>query len=703
MRASKRIIASLLGLLLGTALSAGEKLYLQSGEVTLTEGNAGRSSLAQTLGGVNEEVSLKTQFFIVQFKNRITYQDQKFLKENGVEIFRYLPADALIVKAPRQLLKTLKMLNPSLRTFVPYFPRWRMSSQLFKSPYKKVLVRFFSEKKAKKALNTLESFGQVKEALGKSVVMDQVAFSQLENIAAIESVEWVQPYQDLKVLDVTAQELLNQSELDEPEVLRDPRNATGFETGTKVMDFEAAWNEGFTGEGQIVAMADTGLDKGSLDTVFEDFQGAILDGLVFGMFSKNWGDPMGHGTHVAGSVLGRGIASSGIFKGGAYGAQMVVESMWSKMLNNLTVPPELKDLFQPAYDKGARIHTNSWGKNNYGGYDNFAEQVDEFMWEHPDMLILFAAGNSGEDLDKDGRIDEGSVGSPATAKNAMAVGASENYLLEGGIQKALGELKGGRSWSVEPLKSDRLSDNAGGIAAFSSRGPTEDGRLKPDVVAPGTNIVSVCSSVEGASSLWGHYNEDYCYSGGTSMATPLAAGAVAILREVLVKKYERTNPSAALLKALILHTADDLYPGQFGEIGKENGQEILTPGPNIDQGFGRVNVAGFVDLSHLSLVEDNQVGVATGEEKVYNLPVPSHSLTLVYTDAPGAPAAEKQLTNNLDVEVTFEDGSTARLSDNVNNFEYLYNSPKAFASVKVIGVQVPMGKDGKQPYALIVE
>src|SRR5690606_28622322 len=140
-------------------------------------------------------------------------------------------------------------------------------------------------------------------------------------------------------------------------------------------------------------------------------------------------------------------------------------------------------------------------------------------WDHPDMLILFAAGNDGADRNRDGRIDPGSVSPPATAKNSLSVGASENYELRGGIQEKIGKLNP-RNWGVEPIASDTVSNNPNGLVAFSARGPTTDGRIKPDVVAPGSNILSNCSKVPESGELWGRYNDKHCFSGGTSMSTP---------------------------------------------------------------------------------------------------------------------------------------------------------------------------------------
>jgi serine protease AprX len=363
-------------------------------------------------------------------------------------------------------------------------------------------------------------------------------------------------------------------------------------------------------------------------------------------------------------------------------------------------------MFQPAYDDGSRVHSNSWGSpRDLGAYTGMSQQVDEFMWNNPEYLILFAAGNSGVDEDKDGRIDEGSVSSPGTAKNALTVGASENYLLEGGIQRTLGELLGGEPWGTEPLASDRLSDDEAGLAAFSSRGPTRDGRLKPEIVAPGTNIVSVCSRVEDATKLWGNYDENYCYAGGTSMSTPITAGGAAVARQFLAEEMNISSPSAALVKGLLMHSAHNLFPGQYGDRGKSSGQELLVDGPNVHQGFGRLDMEAATNKSALYELVDNKQGLAVGERFQTTVTLEDSKplrVTLVYTDAPADPSVSRTLVNNLDLKVIMN-GQELLADSTVNNHEQIVlSSISGEVRVEVVAKNVPMGKNGKQPFALVI-
>jgi subtilisin family serine protease len=393
---------------------------------------------------------------------------------------------------------------------------------------------------------------------------------------------------------------------------------------------------GLRGTGQVVAVADTGLDTGNITNFDDDNDGSIdedpIDGIDndgdglededdqnhadFGNRIENiyawWDDNAadvnsGHGTHVAGSVLGNGSESGGRYRGTAPEAQLVFQAM-EHNTQGLYVPFDLKLLFQQAYDdpSNPRIHTNSWGHDAYGEYDYAAVDVDEFMWNNKDMVILFAVGNSGGDYgpdgtprsgDEDGEVDMDSIGSPATAKNCISVGASENreptfsYQNWGSSFNDWGEL-----WPADfpedPVESDHVSDYdfglREGMAAFSSRGPCNDSRIKPDVIAPGSAIISTKSS-QTPGTLWGPFgNPSYCYSGGTSMATPLTAGAVAIIRQYYTD-VEAITPSGALLKATLINGATDML-GQYTTGGDGDGNGAAEPIPNEHEGWGKVDL-----------------------------------------------------------------------------------------------------------------
>lgn len=721
----------IVSLIVSSAALAGDRLRLRSGEVDLTNASQATSVLtlphfeatadeeAQTanLGrpewvGTKEKRPSKkadartVRHFIVQMNDKLANEDFINFKSMKLEIIRYIPDDAVVVAGTARQAQVLAKSSNRIRAITLYRPEWKLAPELGTSsifsgdPVAITVVRLFPDQDVKALATTLKhSKVKVKSASGRTLIVESKR-SLLQALAVLDPVEWIEPAPTIE-LPWYKDDTMRFHMMATP---GDYSDITGYESGTKLMKMDSVWARGFAGAGQTVGYADTGMDTGDITTLHPDFKGRVPSGDIFGLFSKSWEDPMGHGTHVSGSVASDGTASGGKIKGGANLATLAPQSMWSPMLENLSVPSKLKDMFGKAYAEGARVHTNSWGAASaVGVYDSMAQQVDEFVNANPDFLILFAAGNAGEDLDKDGRIDGNSIGTPGTAKNALTVGASKNLVAKGGIQAKMMDLREGKTkWGVEPIASSQLSENEKGMAAFSSRGPTADGRLKPEIVAPGTNILSTRSHNPKAEVLWGAYNDQYVWSGGTSMATPLAAGAAAVVREYLVKDRKIASPSAALLKAVMMHTAEDLFPGQFGAIGVSHGQEYATVRPNMDEGYGRVDVEKATTLAS-SLLVDERVGLGPSEKHMYPVTLAKStelSATLVYSDAAGAAAASKALVNDLDLAIIDASGKRYELNDHINNNEHLAVSlPAGTYQIEVRGANVPMGK---QAYALIV-
>ncbi len=363
---------------------------------------------------------------------------------------------------------------------------------------------------------------------------------------------------------------------------------------------------------------------------------------------------------------------------------------------------------QQAFDRGERIYLAGRGIADAGSYGIDSRAIDGFVWEHPEMLVVAAAGNAAVDLNPaDGVVDAGSVGSPATAKNALSVGAAEGRTDVARVWRD--------SWpedfAVEPIALDRMAqaDGPQGLAAFSGRGPCADGRIKPDLVAPGTFIV-VPRPVGAADVGWGvAANTNEIYVGGTGVAAEQVADAARRVRQWLAEQRGLASPSAALVKALLVAGARDLAPGQYGTGPK---QEIPAGRPNPAQGFGLLDVARAVqpgDGEGLDL-HDAQ-GLAPSAADVYELDAGQAGghfvLVLAYADFGAAPAAGKQLVNDLDLTVKTPSGAVLHANgrsgpDDVNNVEMIeFEADEAGAYLaRVEARAVPMG--GSQPYALVV-
>ena len=465
------------------------------------------------------------------------------------------------------------------------------------------------------------------------------------------------------------------------------------------------------GSGQIVAVADTGLDD-----QHPDFAGRILRMVARGR-PNDTSDPNGHGTHVAGSVLGDGADSHGQIKGAAPQAQLFFQSLLDANGRLGGLPVDLNDLFQEAYDAGARIHNDSWGAELGSTYTLNSEEVDDFIHAHPDMLVVIAAGNAGTAAapkkSAAGFVDWLSINSPASCKNALTVGASRSDRADGAFSsKTWGEL-----WSsnfpADPIAAKNVSGDPQGLAAWSSRGPTDDRRIKPDLVAPGTDIASARSSLAPAANYWGPHPvfPTYAFDGGTSMAAPLVAGCAALVRQYYVAT-RGIEPSAALLKATLINSTVWL-----------TGEDAVAPSPgtpNYHQGHGRIDMGRAIPSPArprlaLQFVDTwktpGQAFVRTGDRRRYQFVLPANvpelRICLAYTDAParGLQNNVSMIVNHLPSGLKWQGNEhladALTLPDPDNNVEVLRLTAPA-AGAYLIQVFVANMLKPPQDFALVV-
>jgi subtilisin family serine protease len=552
-----------------------------------------------------EVVPKDNSLYIVQFDGPILQETRKELEDSGVSILDYIPDYAYIVKYEGDIKKAAGEVS-HVESVEPYLPLYKVDPLLF--------TKGASELVKAVALDTKQ---QNKEVQMRGI--DQIA-----QYAANNDVLYISPKPEYQMMNDVARGIVKAD--------------------------VAQSSYGLYGQGQVVAVADTGLDTGRNDSsMHEAFRGKITALYALGR-TNNANDPHGHGTHVAGSVLGNGTSNKGM----APQANLVFQSIMDSNGGLGGLPSNLSTLFSQAYSAGARIHTNSWGAAVNGAYTTDSRNVDDYVRKN-DMAVLFAAGNEGP--------NGGTISAPGTAKNAITVGATEN------LRPSFGS----------------HADNINHVAQFSSRGPTKDGRIKPDVMAPGTYILSARSSLAPNSSFWANHDSKYAYMGGTSMATPIVAGNVAQLREHFIKNRGIT-PKPSLLKAALIAGATDIGLGY----------------PSGNQGWGRVTLDKSLNVAFVNETSS----LSTNQKATYSFTAQSGKplkISLVWSDAPASTSASVTLVNDLDLVITAPNGTkyvgndfTAPYDNNWdgrNNVENVFiNAPQSGTyTVEVQAYNVPQG------------
>jgi subtilisin-like proprotein convertase family protein len=701
--------------------------------------------------------------YIVQSRAPLDPAFRGRLERLGVSIVSYIPNNACLVVATAAAAQQLQA-DPQTQAVLPYEPYYKLKPSLLAV-----------------ALSEFEDAESSTSDLPPLVAINLLLFpnprpatlSALTDLGAQILSEDSSPFGPVLKLTLPITNLASVARLPETQELefsraRQPANDLSRVTLGIAPDPRAATNYlGLTGSNILVNINDTGVDANHPDLL-----GRVLFDVALGGMDTN-----GHGTHVAGIIAASGASSLTVtnapgsslppanfqFRGKAPGAVI-----FSLAVNPASGSP-VTDLYlqQTAARTNVFISNNSWhyaGDNDYdlaaASYDAAVRDALAFVPGPQPLLFVFGAGNSGGGAENGTGGLPDTIQSPATAKNVLTVGAIEQarYITN-------------QTWSCSASTCTTntpwlgLTDATNQVASFSSRGNVgpglegDFGRFKPDLVAPGTMIVSTRSTQWNQSAYYSrakdpftasfdtnHFqvlsNLNWClgpfyrFECGTSLAAAEVSGTLVLMQEFFQMRLGRTN-SPALMKALLINGARPLANASNFQV---------QAGTNF-QGWGLLNLpnslpGGLTNLNSSSnsmfIFDQNPAqALATGQSQTRLLALAPAAtslplrLTLVWTDPPGNPIAGLKLVNDLDLVVTNLDTGDVFFGndiaagtafnnpwnpagsskpDCVNNVENVFLAPPLGAnySVTVLGRRVNVNavtavtNDVVQDYALVI-
>jgi hypothetical protein len=507
-----------------------------------------------------------TKFIIIQFESIPTDAQRIQLKQAGIELLEYIPNNAYTASVKGNLSASfLTQLNA--RAVVDLAPEQKMQPELANGSIPSYAI---------KASGTVDVWISFSRNFSVETVTKELTAGNFDMIpTAYESYRVI----GVRVSTARLSELAAFPFIEYVEVA--PKGdqllnnrSIAFDRAN-VLRSAIPGGRNLQGEGVVLGVGD---DANPLRHI--DFTGRLINRAAIAGGA--------HGLHVMGTAAGAGIIDEK-YTGHAPKATIVAQ----KTSNILAYASTYVN------DYGMVVTNNSYGNTSgicplFGYYDILARIVDQQAFEMPNLQHVFAAGNSG-----------GASCSPypqgfSTVMEGFQ--AAKNIIAVGNATEAFG------------------------INASSSKGPVRDGRIKPEVVAFGTNVISA----------W--VPDIYISNGGTSMASPAVAGGLVLLYQRYRQLHSGANPRNALMKALVCNGATD----------------IGNTGPDFSSGFGYLNL-----LRSVKMMENNNYfydSVNAGATKTHTLSVPSGiaqlKIMLYWNDSAATALASHTLVNDLDLEVT---------------------------------------------------
>jgi hypothetical protein len=655
-------------------------------------------------------IAPRSGLYIVQVVGPIKEEWRAAIEQTGARIITYIPNNAYIVSADNKAafgVWQLKDQHPFVQYVGDYEPAFKLQAgmgaarQLGGSEYVKVTVQFIdgpeSEMKIEELKRTAVQFLGETKVLNYHNVSVMIRASQLTELAANDNVFAIERYGKPVLMDEAQGQIV-----------------AGNLTGNSP-----------SGPGYLAWLA----SKGFNSSQFRSFAVNVVDEttslaghpdlpsgrIAFQNNPTNQTGPIGaHGFLNAHIVGGFNSGTGSAFEdaqGFNYGLGI---APWARV--GVTAifgpaPPDPSAWESTAYGQSSRISSNSFGLGDEAGnpipvytstsqlYDALVRDARSTVAGLQQLAIIFAAGNFGE---------TNTISNPNNAKNVITVGASENVRMTG-------------TDGCDVPNSG--ANNANQMASFSSRGPVNaaggDGRVKPDIVAPGTHIqagVPQVNNVDGSglcNLFFPPGQTRYGWSSGTSHSAPAVAGGAALVYQDFLNQ-RMGAPSPAMIKAVLMNSATYMTgTGAGGNL------------PSNSQGMGRMNLGRAFDGVSRILVNQTQLLNTTGQVYQVNGCIRSSTqpfrVTLAWTDAPG-PTTGAPWVNNLDLEVTIggqtyrgnvfsgANSSTGGTADVRNNVESVFlpagvsgNFTVTVRATNIAGDGVPGNSDTTdQDFALVI-
>ncbi|WNG38694.1 S8 family serine peptidase [Archangium violaceum] len=664
------------------------------------------SEHAKSLRGMKKMAAGKS-FHIVHFDGPVRPEWYKALEATGVQVVSYIPNNAYLVYGDVGAMTSLQKhitAAPTIRWDGEYLDDYKLHPTVNTVTTAAYSIQLIQDDETNGAtldlirkLQTREPV--VRKSLGYVNVVAYVDRKAINEIVQRPDVLSIQPRIQPKKFDE------RQNMIIAGQVTGTNPTGPGYLTWLASKGFT---QEQFTASAFGVDVSDSGLDNGTQSpNHFGLYIGGNISGTSRVVYNRLEGSPNtgstisgcdGHGTlnsHiVAGFVnqTGAPFADAAGFNYGLGVAPFVKVGSSVVFDPGKFTEPDYEDLQSRAYRDGMRISTNSWGAST-SAYTTDSQQYDALVRDaqptgsavanpgNQEMVILFAAGNDGPTAN--------SVGSPGTGKNVITVGASENVHPFGGADAC----------GTTDSDANSLLD----VAGFSSRGPTDDGRKKPDIMAPGTHVSGGVAQADGqhaptpgnplgqalscfdATGVCGGVSNDffpagqqwYSASSGTSHSTPAVAGGTALLRQYFINQG-MSAPTPAMTKAYLMNSTRYMTGSGANDSLYSN-----------NQGTGLMDMEMAFDGVPRLMDDQNPASLftASGQTRTFSGVVADSTkpfrVTLAWTDAPGSTTGSAW-KNNLDLTVTVGTNTykgnvftgansvTGGTADNANNVESVF-------------------------------